>query len=71
MERRTFLDLDPGVYLAEVRGLMEPVLVLVTRRGAWDGEGMMINNPDRIGAIRPLERMGGLSGAMYWGDEIR
>lgn len=74
MTGETFAALEPGVYL--VKSLtVEPKLMMKTRHGRLQTLDEQIKvttvRARLIEWVRPLEAQGGLSGAMYWGDEIR
>lgn len=81
MSPETFAALEPGVYTLSMDG--EPKVVMITeirfsnggseRIITWDKAAGRMPDEDtaHIDWVRPLERQGGLSGAMYWGDEIR
>lgn len=52
--------------------------VYMDRRGVrwlaptnWTVPGKLADHIHKIQKLQPLERQGGISGAMYWGDETR
>lgn len=77
MAPEAFGALEPGVYTVK-RGSDEPQVALLSRHHVlFDLDGHLVDPvfaPEFVGCIewmRPLERQGGLSGAMYWGEAIR
>jgi len=82
MDAVTYENLEPGVYLVKMKGGKkfqgepEPGLIttdqtLVLSWGYYrlaDLPGGLLAN--LIEWVQPLERQGGLSGAMYWGESI-
>lgn len=69
----------PGIYRVEWEdGGSSVAAVYNDRHGRrwlaptnWIGPGLLAGQLDAIKSLRPLERQGGISGAMYWGDAIR
>lgn len=83
MSPETWAALEPGVYMMEGPDWVEE-LVMITADGskvgapklactAWSGAAreMPEGGIRMVVSMRPLERQGGLSGAMYWGEAIR
>lgn len=79
MDSVTFGNLAPGVFTVKMSTEAEPQLALLTFRRILrllDGSSIRLEWPDRgrlveVEWVRPLERQGGISGAMYWGATIR
>jgi hypothetical protein len=78
MKPSSFATIRPGIYLLEM-DTGPHVVALVSDQSdlALLDTFLRSYSPtwlatvDLIRHMRPLERQGGLSGAMYWGEEIR